>query len=139
MIPNSRHLRALGEQGFNLVPVWTERLADTETPVSAHLKLSVGEVADHSFLLESVEGGETVARYSFLGRDPRLVFRSRGGKWTVSGQRQEEGQSAPFGKLRSLVAECRVHQPEGLPPLAAVVGFAAYDSIRLVEKLPDTC
>jgi len=139
MIPSTKHLRALAEQGFNLVPVWTERLADTETPVSAYLKLVGGESLDHSFLLESVEGGETVARYSFLGRDPDLVFRSRDRRWSVSGSVAEQGEGDPFGKLRSLVRACKVHQPEGLPPLSGAVGFASYDSVRLVEKLPDTC
>ena len=139
MIPNLRHLRALADQGFNLIPIWTERLADTETPVSAYLKLAGADEIDHSFLLESVEGGETVARYSFLGRDPHLVFRSRDGKWSISGEVSEEGDTDPFGKLRLLVSACKVHQPEGLPPLAGAVGFAAYDSVRLVEDLPDTC
>ncbi len=139
MIPNLKTLRALADQGYNLIPIWTERLADTETPVSAYLKLTGRDEIDHSFLLESVEGGETVARYSFLGRDPHMVFRSRDGKWSVSGKTTEEGDSDPFGKLRSLVAACKVQQPEGLPPLAGAVGFAAYDSIRLVENLPDSC
>ena len=139
MIPNLKTLRALADQGYNLIPIWTERLADTETPVSAYLKLSGRDEIDHSFLLESVEGGETVARYSFLGRDPHLVFRSRDGRWSVSGRTSEQGEGDPFGKLRSLVADCKVQQPEGLPPLAGAVGFAAYDSIRLVETLPDSC
>ncbi|MEK7391835.1 MAG: chorismate-binding protein, partial [Fibrobacterota bacterium] len=140
MIPNIGELRALKAQGFNLVPVWTERLADTETPVSAYLKVAQGVAPEHAFLLESVEGGETVARYSFLGRDPRAVFRSRDGKWHLqSPDGDREGTTPPLDALRQILAELKVQQPEGLPPLAGAVGFAAYDSVRLVENLPDTC
>ena len=59
----------------NLIPVWREVLADMETPVSAFRKIAGGRA--NSFLLESVEGGEQLARYSFLGSDPFLVFRSK--------------------------------------------------------------
>jgi anthranilate synthase component I len=140
MIPSVAEIEALASRGHNMVPVWTERLADTETPVSAYLKVAAGDEPDHAFLLESVEGGETVARYSFLGRDPREVFRSRDGKWRLDApEGVREGGEHPLRALRALLAELKVHQPEGLPPLAGAVGFAAYDSIRLVESLPDTC
>lgn len=140
MIPTVAQLRALAEQGVNLVPVWTERLADTETPVSAYLKVAAGTTPEHAFLLESVEGGETVARYSFLGRDPRAIFRSRDGKWRMDAPEGSlEGTDHPLEALRRILSELKAHQPEGFPPLAGVVGFAAYDSIRLVEALPDTC
>ncbi len=66
----------LAQRG-TFVPVYKELMADLLTPVSAFLK--VAEHADYAFLLESVEGGERVARYSFLGKDPLLVLRSRGG------------------------------------------------------------
>ena len=140
MVPSVAQLRALAEQGFNLVPVWTERLADTETPVSAYLKIAAGIEPEHAFLLESVEGGETTARYSFLGRDPRAVFRSRDGKWRMdSPEGVLEGDDHPLEALRRILSQLRVHQPEGFPPLAGAVGFASYDSVRLVERLPDTC
>ncbi|MBK9579374.1 MAG: anthranilate synthase component I [Fibrobacterota bacterium] len=139
MIPTTKQLDALSKQGFNMIPVWTERLADTETPVSAYLKLTAESAPEHSFLLESVEGGETVARYSFLGRDPSLVFKSRGEDWNVVSDTTRQGVGEPLTELRRLMAACKVHQPEGLPSLAAAVGFAAYDSIRLVERLPDSC
>jgi anthranilate synthase component 1 len=140
MIPTTAHLRELQSQGYNLVPVWTERLADTETPVSAHLKVAGDPAPEHSFLLESVEGGETVARYSLLGRDPFLVFRAAGGRWSESSAKGvEEGDSPALEALRAILARFKPHQPDGLPPLSGAVGFAAYDSIRLVENLPDTC
>ena len=66
----------LAQRG-TFVPVYKELMADLLTPVSAFLK--VAEHADYAFLLESVEGGERVARYSFLGKDPFLVLRARGG------------------------------------------------------------
>ena len=72
--------RSLATKG-NFVPVYKEILADLLTPVSAFLK--VAEHSDYSFLLESVEGGEQVGRYSFLGKDPFLVLRGRAGGSTV--------------------------------------------------------
>ena len=60
----------------NLIPVWKEVLADFDTPVSAFRKIETG---DYAFLLESVEGGEKWGRYSFLGTEPSVIFRSKGG------------------------------------------------------------
>ena len=72
--------RELARRG-TFVPVCKEIVADLLTPVSAFLKIA--EHADYAFLLESVEGGEHVGRYSFLGKDPFLVLRSRGGRTIV--------------------------------------------------------
>src|SRR5918995_5467961 len=72
--------RELAQRG-TFVPVYREIVADMLTPVSAFLKIA--EHSDHAFLLESVEGGEQVARYSFLGKDPFLILRSRGGRTIV--------------------------------------------------------
>ena len=69
--------RELAQRG-TFVPVYKEIVADLLTPVSAFLKIA--EHSDHAFLLESVEGGEQVARYSFIGKDPFLILRSRGGR-----------------------------------------------------------
>ncbi|MEE8412949.1 MAG: anthranilate synthase component I, partial [Dehalococcoidales bacterium] len=68
--PTLEEVRQLKKQG-NLVPVYREIMADMETPVSAYLKIARG---DHSFLLESVEGGERLARYSFIGTEPSIVL-----------------------------------------------------------------
>src|SRR5262252_8115354 len=95
----------LAQRG-TFVPVYKEIVADLLTPVSAFLKIA--EDADHAFLLESVEGGEQVARYSFLGKDPFLILRAKGGKTIVrqSGDTREE--DTPFiGKLRQLMAAYR--------------------------------
>src|SRR5215813_12516397 len=68
--PTAEDFIALAQTG-NLVPVYREILADTETPVSAYLKIARGP---HGFLLESVQGGEKWARYSFLGSEPAAIF-----------------------------------------------------------------
>jgi len=138
MIPTPELLRALKAKGHNLVPVWKERLADTETPVSAYLKLVADDEPDHSFLLESVAGGEHVARWSFLGRDPWLVFRSRGKAWTVAGEREESGAGDPLAALRQILSKLSPAELDGIPALAGAVGFNSYDSVRLVENIPDT-
>ena len=79
-ITSFEEFKELAQRG-TFVPVYKEIVADMLTPVSAFLK--VAEHSDYAFLLESVEGGEQVGRYSFLGKDPVLILRSRGGKTTV--------------------------------------------------------
>jgi len=138
MIPTASQLKALKAQGHNLVPVWRERLADTETPVSAYLKLVVEDEPEHAFLLESVSGGERGARWSFLGRDPWLVFRADGSDWEIRGARSEQGSGDPLAALRGILAGLSPATVEGIPALAGAVGFNSYDSVRLVEKIPDT-
>ena len=76
------------------VPVCKEVMADLLTPVSAFLK--VAEHANHAFLFESVEGGERLARYSFLGKDPFMVLRSRDGRSVVEWPEGSEDRSGPF-------------------------------------------
>ena len=75
-----REFKDLAQRG-TFVPVYKEIVADLLTPVSAFLKIA--EHSDYAFLLESVEGGEQVGRYSFLGKDPFLILRSRGGKTII--------------------------------------------------------
>src|SRR5690349_13773235 len=103
----------LAQRG-TFVPVYKEIVADLLTPVSAFLKIA--EDSDHAFLLESVEGGEQIARYSFLGKDPFLILRSRNGKTIVrqSGETREE--ATPFiAKLREVMAAYRSPFVPGLP------------------------
>src|ERR1041385_773320 len=86
------------------VPVWREIMADLLTPVSAFLKIA--EHSDYAFLLESVEGGEHVGRYSFLGKDPFLVVRGRAGKTTLEQAGAQIDKSEPFlDVLRGLMTE----------------------------------
>jgi anthranilate synthase component 1 len=115
------------------VPVVKEIIADLLTPVSAFLKIA--EHSDYSFLFESVEGGERVARYSFLGKDPFLVLQARQGKTTLdrSGVRTESDE--PFiAVLRRLMAEFRSPYGPGLPRFTGgAVGFIGYDAAPIFE------
>ncbi len=116
-------------------------VADTETPVSAILKLT--EPGRGDFLLESVEGGAARGRYSLIGLDPDLVFRARGHSAEINRQWQSDRETFEpcagdaLAELRALVASCRLQVPPQLPPaLALLVGNMGYETIGLIEKLP---
>jgi anthranilate synthase component 1 len=118
------------------VPVVKEIMADLLTPVSAFLKIA--EHSDYAFLFESVEGGEQVARYSFLGKDPFLVLRSRDGKTIIDRSGVTTETAEPFvPALRRLMAEFRAPFVPGLPRFTGgAVGFIGYDaSIRFEPVL----
>jgi len=123
----------------NVVPIWKEIMADLLTPVSAFLKISRG--CREAFLLESVEGGESIARYSFLGREPFLTMRCRGSEVERIENGKVQIQSGDFfAELRQVVARYRTVDVEGLPPFTGgAVGYFGYDVVRLLEKLPDSC
>jgi anthranilate synthase component I len=137
--PSIEKVRELADQA-NLVPVSRKILADTETPLSAYLKVRAG--GGHTFLFESVEGGEKIGRYSFLGVDPFLVFRSRGHGITLTDLRSDETKSYvanPIDELRRLIDDHRSVHVSGLPRFTGgAVGYVGYDAIRLVEDIPDT-
>lgn len=136
--PTFEEFRELAKQG-NVIPIYREILADTETPVSAYLKIMRED--DFSFLLESVEGGENIARYSFLGVEPFLIFRSKGDQITIEDRttgRVEQITGNPIAELRRLNQRFKAVHPKELPRFAGgAVGYVAYDAIRLVEHLPD--
>jgi anthranilate synthase component 1 len=122
--------------------VWTSLVSDLETPVSAMLKLADGRA--NSFLFESVEGGATRGRYSFIGMKPDLIWRCFGDKAEINRRARSEPNAfepLPGGalqSLRALIEECRVDTPAPLPPMAAgLFGYAGYGMVGLVEKLPD--
>ena len=92
-ITSFEEFKDLAKRG-TFVPVCKEIVADMLTPVSAFLKIA--EHSDYAFLLESVEGGEQVGRYSFLGKDPFLILRSRGGKTTVERMGETTETDSPF-------------------------------------------
>ena len=122
--------------------VWTRLVADLETPVSAMLKLSAGRA--NCFLLESVEGGAVRGRYSIIGIEPDLVFRAYGDKAEInraparSSERFEAMAKPTLEALRSVIAESRIDLPHDLPPMAAgVFGYLGYDTVRLIEELPE--
>jgi anthranilate synthase component 1 len=121
--------------------VWTTLVADLETPVSAFLKIAAGKPS--SFLLESVEGGAVRGRYSIIGLEPDVVWRTVKGRAEInrSARRGDDGftpcNEAPLTALRALVAESRIELPDELPPMAAgIFGYLGYDMVRLMEELP---
>ncbi len=121
--------------------VWTRLVADLETPVSAFLKLA--DERPYSFLFESVEGGAVRGRYSIIGFDPDVIWRAHGDKAEINSAPQDGDQYSPcqggtLAALRALIDESRIDLPEELPPMAAgVFGYMGYDTVRLVEHLPD--
>ena len=122
--------------------VWTTLVADLETPVSAMLKLA--EARPNSFLFESVEGGATRGRYSLIGLKPDLIWRCRGDRAEINRRARSAADAfepCPGGaldSLRDLVAESRIDTPASLPPMAAgLFGYMGYDTVRLMERLPD--
>lgn len=121
--------------------VWQRLIADIETPVSAALKLI--EPGRGDWVLESVESGETRGRYSLIGLDPDLMFEVYGDTARINRdwRRDREAfvplESGALQALRDLVAECRFDVPDALPKaLATLVGFFAYETIGLVERIP---
>ena len=126
--------------------VWSRLVADLETPVSAMLKLADGR--PYSFLLESVEGGAIRGRYSIIGLAPDVIWRCRGNSAEINRSAVTDKETfvpcpiaaaeGAMKSLRALLAESRIDLPADLPPMAAgLVGYMAYDMVRLVEKLPD--
>ena len=133
--PDFKTFSKLARQG-NLVPVYETFTADLLTPVGAYLRIA--HDAKYSFLLESVEGGETIARYTFAGANPEEVFRARGRICTLeTGGREIQFDDDPIEQLRRLTARYHPVRVPGLPPLiAGAIGYFAYDMVRLIEKIP---
>ncbi|MCS6834527.1 MAG: anthranilate synthase component I [Anaerolineae bacterium] len=139
--PSRETLAALFEQG-DLVPVYRTLLADLETPVSVFMKLT--QSGQMAFLLESVEGGEHVGRYSFIGVNPRAWLRVYRGQAIF----QEDGQVTerplalgedPLHVLKALMSRYHPVRIAGLPRLVGgAVGYLAYDVVRYFERLPNT-
>jgi len=135
--PDYKSFARLARAG-NLVPVYDCFTADLLTPVGAYLRIA--RRAQYSFLLESVEGGENIARYTFVGADPAEVFRSRDRKCVVeSASGRETFDENPIEVLRRLMARYRPVRVAGLPPLiGGAIGYFAYDMVRLIERIPST-
>jgi anthranilate synthase component 1 len=119
----------------------TTLVADLETPVSAYLKLARGR-AGNMFLLESVEGGAQRGRYSMIGLDPDLIFRSTGNRAEINRRALTDPNAFvpypgdPLDVLRSLLTESHISMPPGLPPMSAgVFGYLGYDMVRRMERL----
>jgi anthranilate synthase component 1 len=128
-------------------PVYARLIGDLETPVSIYLKLSAGHQT--SFLLESVQGGETRGRYSIIGIEPDLIWRCRNGHAEINRHARAEvetfeaAQETALASLREQVNSVRMPLPAHLPPMAVgLFGYLGYDMVRLIERLgeppPDT-
>jgi anthranilate synthase component 1 len=137
--PSPEEFAAAYAQGGGVV--WTQRISDLETPVSALLKF--GPDKPGVFLLESVQGGDFRGRYSIIGLAPDLVWRvkdgraevSRGGFADASFRKQRD---PPLKSLRKLLARSALDLPAPLPPMAAgVFGYLGYDMVRYIERLPE--
>jgi len=133
IFPDFARFSTLAQQG-NFVPVYQEWAADLETPVSAWYKVCAG--APYSFLLESVEGGENLGRYSFLGCDPAWVLEARGRQTT---QTFRDGSAEVFeGNPFEILAQCldplrAVKIPELPPGIGGLFGFWGYELIQWIE------
>ncbi len=135
--PSLSEFKKLSKKG-NLIPVYKEILADTDTPVSAFMKLNNSK---NCFLLESVEGGEKWARYSFIGLNPSLIFKSRGEKVTLIKNNKKEVIKSlnPLLILQGIMQQFKPVELEGLPRFyGGAVGFMSYDMVKFFEDLPDT-
>lgn len=124
----------------NTIPVYRPILADMETPVSAFYKLMPD---NYAFLLESIEGGEKVARYSFLGTQPSILFQSKGHQVTienlVKGEKISKEYEDPLKALEEVMQQYQPVSVEGLPEFhGGAVGYMTYDMVRFVEELPDS-
>jgi len=133
--PDFRIFQRLAKQG-NLIPVYDVFSADLLTPVSAYLRIAQG--ARYSFLLESVEGGEKIARYTFAGAHPEEVFRYASGACVLESlDRMVWEERDPISFLRERIERFRPVRLPGLPPLVAgAIGYFSYDMVRLIERLP---
>jgi anthranilate synthase component 1 len=124
----------------NIIPVYKEISADLDTPVSSFLKLKKD---DYAFLLESVEGQEKIARYSFLGSRPSAVFKSKGRNIEIIYQDQKRIHrfttfTDPLAEIKKLMADFKTASLKGLPRFhGGFVGYLGYDTVRFFEKIPN--
>ncbi|ACK72915.1 anthranilate synthase component I [Gloeothece citriformis PCC 7424] len=131
--PTFAEFESLAKQG-NFIPVYREWIADLETPVSAWYKVCAGE--EYSFLLESVEGGETIGRYSFLGCEPMWVLEARGNTTTQTYRNGniERFEGNPFEILSSCIDPIKPVKLPQLPPgIGGLFGYWGYELIRWIE------
>ena len=121
----------------NLIPLYREILADYDTPVSAFAKIDHGPTA---YLLESIEGGEKWARYSFLGSgSPVVIYEDRGDLVQLRGKRKKRiaSRGKPLDRLQEIMAAYRPVVVPGLPRfVGGAVGYLSYDIVRTFEELP---
>jgi len=135
--PSKKEFIELSRQG-NIIPVYREMLTDFDTPISAFAKISDG---GFSYLLESVERGEHLGRYSFLGSDPSLVIESRNNKMTIRKGDSVDSYTAdrdPVEEIKSIMNRVKFVSVKGLPRFCGgLVGYMGYDMVRFFENIPD--
>lgn len=133
--PNFKRYQQLAAAGHRYIPVYAEQVNDAETPVTAYTKLTQGV---SGFLLESVERGEQVGRYSFIGWDPLFTFKASGGALTCAdhnGSCLIKGE--PLAEIEKIMNSLKVAPlPELGKFYGGAVGFTGYDYVREIEKLP---
>jgi len=140
-LPDKKTFLEKARQG-NLVPVWRELIADQDTPVSAYERLRQAPRARkgkaYTFLLESVEGGERIARYSFIGAEPRLVFRSTGSNAEIEhmdGRVEAFSGVEPLAALQKCMERFKPVPDHALPRFfGGAVGYLGYDAVSQFEK-----
>jgi len=138
VLPDFAEFKRLSSRG-NVIPVSTSVVADLVSPVAAYVKLSNPYSArGHSFLLESVEGGERIGRYTYFGVDPFQTISCRGREIRVTNQNRSVTESGNiFDYLREVARRHKSAVPAGLPPFSAgAVGYLAYEAVRELEPLP---
>lgn len=120
----------------NVVPVYREILADLLTPVSTFMKVKNG----YSYLLESVEGEEKIARFSFIGIEPSIIFKSKGNRVELErdGKTRKFFTNSPLAEIAEIMAGFKAAPVKGLPRFSGgLVGFMGYDMVKFFEELPD--
>ena len=134
--PDASLFQSLAAAGHTLIPVYRTVTADLDTPVSVFLRIAAHE--PEAFLLESVEGGERVGRYTFIGIRPYRKLVARGASITATeGGASHNFEGDIFQELKLALSEHRPARLPGLPPFTAgAVGFFAYDVVRQIEQLP---
>lgn len=134
--PDFNEFKKKAQEG-NLIPVCREILADLETPLSAFLKLK----SKTCFLLESLEGGEKWARYSFIGSNPSMIIEGKGRSLTIKRGSQKEKVKFIHDPFEVISEELKKYKPVIMPGLprffGGFVGYIGYDAVRYFEKLPD--
>lgn len=137
--PSLKEFLKLSQKG-NVIPVYKEIGADLDTPVSAFLKIKKD---NYAFLFESVEGQERIARYSFLGTQPALIFKSKARSIQIiqPGKRSPKRfitDSTPLEEIKKIMQDFKPVKLAGLPRFyGGLVGFMGYDMVRFFEELPD--
>jgi anthranilate synthase component 1 len=134
--PTFKQFCQLAKQG-NLIPVYQELLMDLETPLSFFKRL---ERDRYAFLLESVEGSERWARYSFLGSRPQRIFRARGKQIEIieDGKSQAFLSDSPLGVLQELLKGCHPVTVPGVPPFfGGALGYVSYNAVEQLHDIPN--